>query len=133
MKNQVKLFALALAVGLSVSSMSVYAGSDKTFDKAKSAVENASPDDWKTYAESAQKLIKKKANLAEAKTWIEKSISIRETAFNLEVLGDYYVKNNLPKEAVSYYVKSMNKMREETPGVNVTRIQQKILDTSKMK
>lgn len=132
--NRIKnLSTLVLALLISVASMTAEAKNDKTVAKARIAVENASPDDWKTYAKSAQQLIRKKSSMTEAKQWIEKSISIRETPFNLEVFGDYYVANNVPRKASEYYVKSMTKMREETPGCDISEIQSKVIATSKMK
>lgn len=128
-----KLSTLALALFISMASMTAEAKNDKTIEKARMAVENASPDDWKTYAKSAKMLIGKKSSMTEAKQWIEKSISIRETSSNLEIFGDYYVANNVPRKASEYYIKSMKKMREENPGCNVSEIQAKVIATSKMK
>ena len=128
-----KLSTLGLALFISVVSMTAEAKNDKTVAKARIAVENASPDDWKTYAKSAKMLIRKKSSMTEAKQWIEKSISIRETPFNLEVFGDYYVANEVPRKASEYYVKSMTKMREENPGCDISEIQAKVIATSKMK
>ena len=94
-------FALLL---IATTAQFSYAGyGDKTSDKARTAVENAAPDDWKTYAKSAQKCIRKKVNLKEAATWIDKSLSIKETAYNLEVKGDYYAAMNLPEKAIEMY------------------------------
>lgn len=128
-----KLSTLALALFISMASMTAEAKNDKTIEKARMAVENASPDDWKTYAKSAKMLIGKKSSMTEAKQWIEKSISIRETSSNLEIFGDYYAANNVPRKASEYYIKSMKKMREENPGCNVSEIQAKVIATSKMK
>lgn len=128
-----KLMTVVLAVVISSYSMNLEAKSDKTVDKARSAVENASPDDWQTYAKSAQMLIRKKANMAEAKMWIEKSIEIRETPFNLEIMGDYYVKNNLPKQAIKFYIKSMDKLKENDANIDTAEIQDKIVKATTMR
>ncbi len=134
MKNTSKLLTVAFALALTLSSFSLVAKADKSVDKAKAAVENASPDDWKTYAKSAQILIRKKADMSEAKKWIEKSIAIKETPLNLEVMGDYYVKNNLPKKAINYYIKSMDKMKEQNDAtIDTSAIQDKIVKASQMK
>ena len=132
--NKLKnLSTLVLALFISMASMTAEAKNDKTVEKARIAVENASPDDWKTYAKSAKMLIRKKSSMTEAKQWIEKSISIRETALNLEIFGDYYVVNNVPKKASEYYIKSMKKMRAENPGCDLSEIQAKVVAMSKMK
>ncbi len=80
---------------------------NKTVEKARLAVEEAAPDDWFTFAESAEKCMKKKVNLKEAKTWLDKSLRIKETPFNLAIMGDYYNMNKLPEQALEYYVKSL--------------------------
>jgi hypothetical protein len=80
---------------------------DKTTLKAREAVENASPDDWKTLAESAEKCMKKNVNLKEAATWLDKSLTIKEDPYNLRLKGDYYQLNNLPQQALEYYIKSI--------------------------
>ena len=128
-----KLTTLTLVLFISLASLTAEAKNDKTVTKARSSVENASPDDWMAYAKSAQMLIRKKASMTEAKSWIEKSIEIKATPLNLEIFGDYYVKNNLPKKASAYYVKSMLKLRENNPGCDVSKIQAKIIDLGKIK
>lgn len=80
---------------------------DKTTLKAREAVENASPDDWMAYAESAEKCMKKNVNLKEAAEWLDKSIAIKSTPYNQKLKGLYYEKNNLTSEAIKCYVESL--------------------------
>ena len=101
---------------------------DKTTLKAREAVANASPDDWYTYAKSAEKCIKKGVNLKEASDWLDHSIDIKETAYNLELKGDYYKANRLPDKALKYYVKSMQVGKEENTNFDARDIQRKIAD-----
>jgi tetratricopeptide (TPR) repeat protein len=101
-----------LAMASIFISAGVYAGpkeigESKTTIKARQAIEQAAPDDWYTYAQSAEKCLRKKVNLKEAKTWLERSIEIKETPYNLAIMGDYYSKNKLPEKALEYYVKSL--------------------------
>ena len=107
--KNVRVMMMALATVFVTAS--VYAvpstADNKTVSKARLAVEEAAPDDWKTFAESAEKCMKKKVNLKEAKAWLDKSIQIRETPYNLAVMGDYYQMNSLPDQALEYYVKSL--------------------------
>ncbi len=117
---------LALLSMLSLATVANAAIGDKTYDKLKEAVSNASPDDWMIYAKSAQKLIRKKAHLGEAKEWITKSLVISESAFNREVYGDYYMANNLPREAVEQYYKSMELKKKSDPNANLGTIQDKM-------
>ncbi len=102
---------LTLALATLFLSVGTFAGNktdnNKTTIKARQAVEEAAPDDWYTFANSADRCIRKKVNLAEAKTWLQKSLDIKETPYNLAVMGDYYNLNNLPEKALDYYVKSL--------------------------
>ena len=109
-----------------MSATSSIAKQDKFYDKVSSEVATASPDDWMTYAKSAQKLIRKQNHLSDAKEWLQKSLAIKETAFNLEVMGDYYLANNLPKEAVEYYMKSMKSAQDEDFNADVSEVQDKM-------
>ena len=67
----------------------------KSVIKARKAAENAAPDDWTTFAQSAALCIRKNTNMKEASQWIDKSLEIQETQYNLEVKGDYYKANKL--------------------------------------
>jgi len=85
---------------------------EKQFGKTRHAVENAGPDDRHTLAISAEKSFKKKVNLKEASEWIDKSLEIAETPFNLELKGDYYNENQLPDKAIKYYVRAIISLKE---------------------
>lgn len=110
LKNLKNYFSIALCL----SFFTLFSGTsfanpteDKTTVKAREAVENASPDDWMAYAASAEKCLKKNVNLKEAAAWIDTSLSIKETPYNLRLKGLYFEKNNLPEQALEYYVKSL--------------------------
>ncbi len=111
--NSTKFLSRFVALALLFVAMqgSVFAKDPKTVKKARKAVEEAAPHDWQTYAEAASMCFKKSVNWEEALDWVEKSVEIRETAFNLEVMGDYYLKNKMPAKAIEYYIKSMDKAR----------------------
>lgn len=64
----VKSFFVAFFVIAATNSTYANLLSDKTTEKARSAVAAAAPDDWKTYAESAAKCIRKGVNMKEATT-----------------------------------------------------------------
>jgi tetratricopeptide (TPR) repeat protein len=120
-----------------VSSMVAFAGGileDKTTEKTREAVENASPDDWYTLAKSADKCFDKKVNLKEASQWIDQSLDITEAPYNLEVKGNYYMLNNLPEKALEYYVKAVRKANSDDPtdGENIQRVQKKIAEITEI-
>jgi hypothetical protein len=101
------------------------ANDDKLVEKARTAVSSASPDDWHTLATWAEKCIRKGVNLKEAAEWLDKSITIKETAFNLNVKGDYYVANKLPEKALESYIRSIELGRSEE-NFDVQAVQDKI-------
>ncbi len=101
---------------------------DKTTLKARELVEEAAPDDWMTFAKAAEKCINKGVNLKEAAGWLDTSIEIKETAYNLELKGDYYVRNNLPDKALEYYIKTLKVGKEQDLNFDARDIQKKIAD-----
>ncbi len=123
-----KFFAIAfLAVAVSASSFAKNDRTDKTTEKAREAVQNASPDDWYTMAKSAKKCIDKGVNLKEASQWLDQSLAIKETSFNLKVKGDYYIQSKLPEKALEYYSKSIRVGKLEDPAYMDAETQDKIL------
>ncbi len=125
--NTKKVIAMAF-IAIAISSAYTFArqNDDKAILKAREAVQNASPDDWHTLAKSAEKCLNKKANLKEANEWIEKSIEIKPTVYNLGLKGDYYMLNQLPEKALEYYVKAMTTAKSENVDSDVSDIQRKI-------
>ncbi|GAB4334828.1 MAG: hypothetical protein OHK0038_12280 [Flammeovirgaceae bacterium] len=107
MKTFKSIFAALLIMVTSLFAFQASANDDKLVEKARTAVSSASPDDWYTLASWAEKCIKKGVNLKEAAEWLDKSISIKETAYNLSVKGDYYVANKLPEKALETYIRSI--------------------------
>jgi hypothetical protein len=127
--NTLKVFknsVVALIVFASVNSIaSAGRGDDRTTDKARAEVAKASADDWQTLAVNAEKCFKKKVNLKEASEWLDRSLRIAETRYNLELKGDYYSMNNLPDKAIEYYLKSINAVRDKSSS-EIIAIQKKI-------
>jgi hypothetical protein len=99
---------------------------DKTTLKTRAAVSNASPNDWHTLAEAAERCIRKGVNMKEASQWLERSLEIKETAYNMSVKGDYYLANRLPQKALEFYAKSIELGKIEDPKYDPTPTQKKI-------
>lgn len=128
-KNRKNYFSVVLFLSLITLMSSVsYATvtDDKTTLKAREAIENASPDDWMAYAKSAEKCMKKNVNLKEAAEWLDKSITIKSTPYNLKLKGLYYEKNNLPDEAIKCYVESLRLGLESDINYNDQETQLKV-------
>ncbi len=99
---------------------------DKILNKHKEIISNAAPDDWLTLAKSAEFCLRKNINRKEVAGWIDKSIAIKATAFNLEVKGDYYTINHLPQKAGEYYLKAIQIGTNQDPDFDATSLQEKI-------
>ncbi len=106
--------------------LSQAADRDKSLEKIKTEVREAASDDWETLALAAEKCINKGINLKEAKSWLERSLEIKETGTNLEIMGDYYLMNKLPKKALVYYVNGKSKVLEGEENFNQHRLDKKI-------
>lgn len=128
----ITLFAFTLIMTFATNTVfAKSSGTDKTTVKAREAVEQASPDDWKTYAESAEKCIRKNVNMKEAAAWLDQSLEIKETAYNLKVKGLYYEKNNLPQEALQFYIKSLKAGIESDVNYTDEDTQRKVTELMK--
>ena len=131
--KKISVTLMALAILFASGSTFAKATDNKLVTKARTAIENASPDDWYAYAKSAQMCIKKNVNMKEAAEWIDKSLEIKKDAFNLEIKGDYYLKNNLPEKALRHYIEAAKVGKENDVNFDTSQLQSKILKTSRMK
>jgi tetratricopeptide (TPR) repeat protein len=126
------LLAAALILGISSGHASFARTTEKTTEKAREAVENAGPHDWYTLAASAEKCFKKKVNLKEASEWLDQSLEIAQMPYNLELKGDYYIVNKLPEQALEFYLRAINVMKEQDGKADVSKIQKKISEIIKI-
>lgn len=125
-QNLKSLFPTIMAFVILSTSMAYAKVDDRTTEKTREAVENASPHDWYILATSAEKCFKKKVNLKQASEWLDQSLEIAETPFNLELKADYFIDNKLPDKALEYYVRAMNIIKENDGKGDVGHIQKKI-------
>ena len=124
-------FLLIAFLGTSFAYATVDDKDSKSVIKARKAAENAAPDDWTTFAQSAAVCIKKNTNMKEASQWIDKSLEIKQTQYNLEIKGDYYRANKLYREAMGYYIKSLTAGREADKYFDASKLQNKIVALQK--
>jgi uncharacterized membrane protein YvbJ len=127
MKKLTKISTLALAVIL--TSSVAFANDDpnsKLVEKAKTAVSNADESDWETLAQSSEICFIKGENIEEALVWIDRSIAIKETSYNLEDKADYLSKVSRDKEAMKLYYQALLITKEINPQANTENLQQKI-------
>ncbi len=126
MKNLKSTVAMVFAMVMFLSVSSFATNTDKVITKAREMVKEAAPDDWQTLAAAAALCVRKDVNLTEAKTWFEKSLSIKENSKAFEVAGDYYSKNNLYDKAIEHYVKSMLVAKQNNVNANTQSLESKI-------
>ncbi|HNP18316.1 MAG TPA: hypothetical protein PKL31_07785 [Fulvivirga sp.] len=123
------LSSMALVLLLSINAFATNA--DKVVEKARAMVSEAAPHDWQTLAKAADLCIKKDVNLTEAKEWLDKSLTIKESSMALEVAGDYYAKNKLYDQAINNYVQSMLKIKDHDRQADTSRLEAKIAKAKK--
>ncbi|MGB3850285.1 MAG: hypothetical protein WA958_09980 [Tunicatimonas sp.] len=122
-----RMFFIMVLLGGTATNLLANQRGDRTTERARQAVEEASPDDWHTLARSAKLCIAKGVNLKEAAGWLKQSLDIKETPYNLCVQGDYYVKNRLPEQALESYSKSIRVGKISDPSYADAATQKKIL------
>lgn len=98
----------------------------KMVQKARERVEEAAYHDWYTLAKAAERCIVLDQNLKEAYDWLSKSIEIKESVYNCTVLGDYYLKNDLPRDAMNSYLKALGMGRSEIEDFDGRELERKI-------
>jgi len=122
------IFTLFFLSGAAFAGGDKEAKVDKTTAKARQTVADATPDDWYALAKAADMCIKKDKNLKEAASWLDESISIKETPYNLEVKGRYYEASNLPQKALGHYVKALQLGKSQDFYFDGKELQTKIND-----
>ncbi|MEM9324515.1 MAG: hypothetical protein AAGA85_02620 [Bacteroidota bacterium] len=122
------LFAVALlATVYGVSATSIDLDSkDKVIKEAREAVATNYDNNWKVFAKSAQMVLERNVALDEAKEWIDASIQVKETPFNLELMGDYYLAKGDNVQAMDYYVQSLILLKETSIAPDTDGLQSKI-------
>ncbi len=126
MKNKRNLLAVLVLLSAFAVNAHVYVGKDKVLNKARKAVASNFDNSWKVFAQSASMVIDQDIALEEAKEWLEASMKIQKTPFNLEVMGDYYIATGDKKTAIKYYYESLLLLKENTLDPDTGELQAKI-------
>lgn len=130
MKNSVKRtiktgFVCLMCLGL--SGLAVADPKDnKKVQKARAMVEEAGDHDWMALAKAAETCFVVDQNLKEAYGWLEKSLEINETVYNLTLQGDYFLKNDLPRKAMNSYLKALETGRRNIKDFDARELERKI-------
>jgi hypothetical protein len=121
-----------LVCGVSLYAYSSDGKSGKILTKNRDIVRESAPDDWFTLASCAEQCIKKNIVNKEVAEWIDKSLEIKKSSYNLEIKGDYYMKNKLPSKAGEFYLEAIKVGLEEDKNFNYSDLQSKIARIMKM-
>ena len=121
-----RLFVIVLLTASSFASLA-NAPSDRIVRQARQEVAAASADDWHTLATAAEKCLTKNVNQEEALAWLDKSIAIKETAYNMILKGDYQAANGLAEVALEYYSRSIRVGKLVNPNYADLATQNKIV------
>jgi hypothetical protein len=126
MKKIASILMVVILCGISFSTKALDGKNEKFMNKHREIINELSPDDWYTLAASAESCIKKNIINKEVAEWIDRSLKIKKTAFNLEVKGDYYMKNRLPDKAGEYYLEAIKVGIDEDDHFDSSELQEKI-------
>lgn len=129
MKNKKSLLAVLVLLSAIVVHANVVnpnIGKDKVLNKARKAVASNFDNSWKVFAQSASMIIEEGVALEEAKSWLDASLKIQKTSFNLEVMGDYFFATGDKAAAIKYYHESLVLLKETTLDPDTGQLQAKI-------
>ena len=121
-----------LLSGISLNVHSSDGKNSKILNKHREIVQESAPDDWYTLASCAEQCLKRNIVNKEVDEWINKSLKIRKTSFNLEIKGNYYMKNRLPHKAGEFYLEAIRIGLEEDKNFDSSGLQTKIARILKM-
>lgn len=127
MKNLSKLTLIIMLLGsFAFQANANGEPNSKLVEQAKKAVDEAEANDWETLAQSAEICLIKKENIKEAAEWIDKSIAIKATPYNLELKGDYLKSIGKKKEATSFYYMAIVQIKNEDSNKDTSDLQSKM-------
>ncbi len=131
--NTIALLLTVLAFPLlSLGSTSPESEKEEIIAKARKLVKEANPNDWFVYAVAAEKCIRISANLEEAESWIERSLDIKETGYNLSIQGDLYLQKGDYKLAIESFERSLQIGSLQEEGFDPAKIQAKIMQVRRI-
>lgn len=132
MKTLGFVFAFVLLSGtIAMAGKGKGGATEKFVLKAKTAIQKAGEGDWHAKASWAKKCIEKGITTDEVSKWIDQSLKLNETAYGLEVKGDFYAKSNMNDKAIEYYMKSLQTKEVGDFKFDVKVVQEKVMRLKK--
>lgn len=101
-------------------------------EQARKLVKEAKPNDWFSYALAADKCIRIGENLEEAEKWLQSSLDIKETGYNLSIQGDFYLKKGDVSLAIESYERSLHLGSLNEEGFDPAKVQAKIMQARRI-
>jgi hypothetical protein len=126
MKKPSNLLIILLLCVVNLSGYPADGKNEKILNKNREIINNSAPDDWYTLASCAKSCLKKNVLNKEVAEWIDRSIEIKKTSYNLEIKGDYYIINKLPDKAGEYYLEAIRVGFDEDKNFDSSKLQSKI-------
>lgn len=93
---------------------------------ARAAMAALEPDDQGTAFRCASFAFQNNVAPGEAKEWVDKSISIKETWLNLRLKADMLAKEGKRAEAIGFAQRAIEKGRQDAPPDEVTKIEKQV-------
>jgi hypothetical protein len=93
---------------------------------ARAAMASLAPDDHQTAFRCASFAFQSNTALGEARQWVDKSISIKETWLNLRLKADMLAKDGKSSEAIEFAQRAIEKGRQDAPPEEVTKIEKQV-------
>ena len=100
---------------------------------ARAAMASLAPDDYQTAFSCANFAFQNNVAPDEARQWIDKSISIKETWLNLRVKADMLAKEGKTSEAIQFGEKAIAVGKTDAPADEIAKIEKQVAEWKKAK
>jgi hypothetical protein len=104
---------------------------DKVLAAARKAVSEAKADDWRTSYRAAAFCLDNKVNLAEAKTWLDKSVAAKKTMYNLSGQARLLAMQGKKADAVALAKKAITVGKAADPKADTSMVDNLIKEWEK--
>jgi hypothetical protein len=104
---------------------------DKVLASARKAVAEAKPDEWRTAYRAAAFCLDNNVNLPEAKAWLEKSIAVKETMYNLSGKARVLAMEGHKAEAIALAKKAIAVGKAADPKAETSMVENLIKEWEK--
>jgi len=106
---------------------------DHALTNARAAMASLAPDDNQTAYRCASFAFQNNVAPDEARQWVDKSISIKETWLNLRLKADMLAKEGKTAEAIQFAEKSIAVGKQDAPADEIAKIEKQVAEWKKAK